>query len=68
MKRHSSYLHGKIMRDFFADKCVRWTKEEHGKLFIGRLARLSHDVSDLPCKTRPWRIVTIAASASFDFY
>lgn len=54
----------KIIREFFSDKCygVRWTMEKHGRLFISRawsaLARLSHDVSDLPYKNRPWRIIT----------
>lgn len=61
MKPHSSYLYGKLCGSFSRIHAfVEQRRNMINFLLAGfdRLARLSHDVSDLPYKNRPWRIIT----------
>lgn len=61
MKHHSSYLYGKLCESFSGlNAFVEQRRNMVNFLSVGldRLARLSHDVSDLPYKNRPWRIIT----------
>lgn len=61
MKHHSSYLYGKLCESFSGiNAFVEQRRNMVNFLSVGldRLARLNHDVSDLPYKNRPRRIIT----------